>query len=88
MLREPSSYDGLTYFSAAHHAGLLLHPVIGWSQQPTLCGREIYYDPELSPRIQREQIIGIIAERRASEPGGGNVIDYVHELRERLAPVY
>lgn len=84
---ELSSFDGLTYFSAAHHAGLLLHPVIGWSQQPTLCGREIYYDPELSPRIQREQIIGVIAERRA-EFGNGGVIDNVHELRERLLPVY
>lgn len=81
------NYDGLTYFSAAHEAGLLLHPVIGWAQHASLHGRELFYDPEISPRRQREQVLGLIAEWRAAEDGA-SAEDNLRELRARVLPVY
>lgn len=81
MLRE--QYSGLTYFSAAHVAGLFMHPEIGSGPACTR-GRDLYYDPELSPAEQRGQIIHEIAVRRAAGPEGGDVADYEQQLDAEL----
>lgn len=77
MARDMAKYKGLTYFSAAHEAGLLVHPVIA-NGEPSTCGRDLHYDPDWTLPQQRWAFIGQIAQRLARQDGGGAEAVAVH----------
>jgi hypothetical protein len=77
-----TAYDGLTYFSAAHVAGLLLQPV-DWAQAETR-GRQLCWNPGLPATEARRQVIHQIALRRAAGPEGGTVAEYEQQLDAQL----
>lgn len=87
MLLPLEVFNDQTYFSAAHHAGLLPHPVIGWARRASTHGRELRYDPELPLHVQRAEFIEQIAERRAEHPEGGSFEYNARELHARIAHV-
>lgn len=85
MSANCSEYRGLTYFEAAHIAGLFVHPHTDCGPAHTH-GRELFYDPTLPKTMQRSQFIGQIARRREGQ-GKGDLVTNLLALDEALAVV-
>lgn len=85
--REFGQFEGLTYFSAALRAGLLLRPRVGHGRARTE-GRSVVYDCGYSLPTQRAEVLGAIAAHLAAQDGGaeGLAADYRGMLDRAVLP--
>lgn len=84
-MRNFGDYEGVSYFSAALLAGMMLHPIVGQGPAATHDGRELRYDPGHSLATQRHQVIGQIAARLAMQDGC-SPYEYARLLNRAILP--
>lgn len=85
MTRTWAEYDGRTIYSAAHLAGLGLHPVKDYGEA-SIADRELTWNPFLDVGVQRTQFIQQIALHLALRGNAGSVDDNVLGLDAALLP--